>query len=86
MATSLATWGFAGDHDKSLMIFVTIMNQDVTIAKLQKAEEVGFALPLERGNVFRILARFEVELHECWHWLVGGIQKLNRKPATYINK
>ena len=63
------------------MIFVTIVNQDVTIAKLQKKKEVGFDIPLEGGNVFRILARFEPR-----HWLVGGIQKLNRKPATYINK
>ena len=63
LATSLATRGVAGDHDESLMIFVTIMNQDVTIAKLQKEEEVGFALPLEGGNAFRILARFEVRLH-----------------------
>ena len=48
------------------MIFVTIMNQDITISKLQK-EEVGFALPLEGGNVFWILARFEVELDEPRH-------------------
>ena len=68
------------------MIFVTIMNQDVTIAKLQKEEEMGFALPLEGGNAFRKLARFEVEIHESRRWLVGGIQKLNQKPATYINK
>ena len=59
------------------MIFVTITNHDVTTARLQKKREVGFALPLEGGNVLRILARFEVELHESRHWLVGGIQKLN---------
>ena len=59
----------AGDPDEP-MIFVSITNQDVTIAKLQKEEEVGFALPLEGGNIFRILARFEVELHESRHWLV----------------
>ena len=82
LAISLATRGVAGNHDKPLMIFVTIMNQDITIAKLQKEEEVDFALPLEGGNIFQILARFEVELHESWHWLVGGIQKLNREPAT----
>ena len=34
------------------MILVTITNQDFTIAKLQKEEEVGFALPLEGDNVF----------------------------------
>ena len=68
------------------MIFVIIMNQDVTIAKLQKVEAMSFALPLEGGNAFRKLATFEVEIHESRHWLVGGIQKLNQKPATYINK
>ena len=42
--------GVAGNHDESLMMFVTIMNQDVTIAKLQKEEGVGFDVPLKEAT------------------------------------
>ena len=85
LATSLATQTVVGDFagntgrrwrsDEFLMIFVTIMNPDVTKQNYKKRRMRGFALPLEGGNVFRILARFEVELHESRHWLVGRIQK-----------